>query len=260
MEAYASCYYAVTMKKSGWDCMRHYEIIAAGCIPYFLEIDDIPVGTMHTFPRALVKEAMHLPGVPDQHTLKRDIDEKRTPRLNMTLFDVKKYEALREKLLSHFQHQMLTKSIVPHLNLPKFCKIIALLSTASMIDYMHACLCISLLENGHIIHSTTSFDYLFEDATDDLTSRQHGKGFTISRSLPVSMKSQLVRPVKLSECHAVIYHTFSNADAPVPSKNERQLLRGIPVYVIDGNDIAGAHPSDKTVFDDLGAKHYRREL
>lgn len=31
--------YAVTMKKAGWDCMRHYEIAANGTVPCFYELD-----------------------------------------------------------------------------------------------------------------------------------------------------------------------------------------------------------------------------
>ena len=32
--------YARTTKKAGWDCMRHYEIMANGCVPLFEEIPD----------------------------------------------------------------------------------------------------------------------------------------------------------------------------------------------------------------------------
>ena len=32
---YASSYFAVTTKKGGWDCMRHYEILGNNCIPFF---------------------------------------------------------------------------------------------------------------------------------------------------------------------------------------------------------------------------------
>lgn len=45
---YAKSYFAVTMKKSGWDCMRHYEILANGCIPVFLDIQSCPKLTMTT--------------------------------------------------------------------------------------------------------------------------------------------------------------------------------------------------------------------
>jgi hypothetical protein len=37
---YKKSYFAITTKKCGWDCMRHYEILANGCIPYFLNIEN----------------------------------------------------------------------------------------------------------------------------------------------------------------------------------------------------------------------------
>jgi len=34
-KALASSRFAITTKRSGWDCMRHYEIAASGCVPCF---------------------------------------------------------------------------------------------------------------------------------------------------------------------------------------------------------------------------------
>jgi len=34
--------FAITMKKAGWDCMRHYEIAANGCVPCFFELGRKP--------------------------------------------------------------------------------------------------------------------------------------------------------------------------------------------------------------------------
>lgn len=48
--------FGVTVKKAGWDCMRHYEIMANGCIPHFLDIDNCPEFTMNDFPKKLCKE------------------------------------------------------------------------------------------------------------------------------------------------------------------------------------------------------------
>jgi len=48
---YRSSYFALTHKKSGWDCMRHYEILANYCIPYFPDIENCPIKTMNNFPK-----------------------------------------------------------------------------------------------------------------------------------------------------------------------------------------------------------------
>lgn len=55
-EDYKTSYYGKTWKKGGWDCLRHYEILLNGCIPYFTDIDDCPVNTMFNFPKNIVKE------------------------------------------------------------------------------------------------------------------------------------------------------------------------------------------------------------
>jgi hypothetical protein len=54
---YKSSLFATTTKKGGWDCMRHYEILACGAIPYFPNIDNCPENTMALLPKKLIKSA-----------------------------------------------------------------------------------------------------------------------------------------------------------------------------------------------------------
>ena len=51
---YAISYFGKTTKKAGWDCLRHYEIIANGCIPYFPDLSECPKETMVSFPKSIV--------------------------------------------------------------------------------------------------------------------------------------------------------------------------------------------------------------
>ena len=63
--------YAFTMKKAGWDCLRHYEILGNGCIPIFLDINKCPNLIMTNFPKTLSTEILNcyknkkLPGYDD---------------------------------------------------------------------------------------------------------------------------------------------------------------------------------------------------
>lgn len=50
---YKTAYFGITMKKGGWDCMRHYEIIMNRCLPLFIGIEDMPKYTMREYPRQL---------------------------------------------------------------------------------------------------------------------------------------------------------------------------------------------------------------
>lgn len=57
---YQESFYGLTMKKAGWDCMRHYEILANHCIPYFQDIDLCPPRILTHLPKNLIKEGMLL--------------------------------------------------------------------------------------------------------------------------------------------------------------------------------------------------------
>ena len=48
---YAESMFGVTMKKNGWDCVRHYEIMANACVPLFLGLDQCPENIMTTLPK-----------------------------------------------------------------------------------------------------------------------------------------------------------------------------------------------------------------
>jgi hypothetical protein len=55
-----SSFFAITKKKGGWDCLRHYEILANGCIPLFENLEQIPATIMTHFPKEVVLEANKL--------------------------------------------------------------------------------------------------------------------------------------------------------------------------------------------------------
>lgn len=49
---YQQSRFAFTCKKGGWDCMRHYEILANGCIPIFTDIENCPRLTLTTLDKS----------------------------------------------------------------------------------------------------------------------------------------------------------------------------------------------------------------
>ena len=57
---YNKSYFGVTMKKAGWDCMRHYEILANNCIPYFIDLENCPKYTLTNLPKEILIEAREL--------------------------------------------------------------------------------------------------------------------------------------------------------------------------------------------------------
>lgn len=48
---YEESIFALTYKKGGWDCFRHYEILMNGCLPIFLNLEKCPNLTMTNLPK-----------------------------------------------------------------------------------------------------------------------------------------------------------------------------------------------------------------
>lgn len=53
---YAESYYATTMMKAGWDCLRHYEILSQWCIPFFRSLNACPPTIMDKMPKFALYE------------------------------------------------------------------------------------------------------------------------------------------------------------------------------------------------------------
>ena len=57
---YARSMFGKTKKKGGWDCLRHYEILANKCLPDFYGIEKCPISTMVHFPKYEIFRAREL--------------------------------------------------------------------------------------------------------------------------------------------------------------------------------------------------------
>lgn len=55
-EHYQESFFAYTQKKGGWDCLRHYEILANGCLPIFKNLNHCPNDSLYSFPKELIME------------------------------------------------------------------------------------------------------------------------------------------------------------------------------------------------------------
>jgi hypothetical protein len=85
--------YAFTMKKAGWDCLRHYEIIANGCLPLFDNVANIPRYIMMKFPKALVTKIIFF-----------------AANKNFEYLD-ENYDYLSNELMEHFMKHNTTKAM-----------------------------------------------------------------------------------------------------------------------------------------------------
>lgn len=88
---YACSYYGLTHKKAGWDCMRHYEILANKCIPYFVGLENCPSLTLSTFPKKIILET-------NKYALKNEVHPN--------------YDELNQMLFSYTKENLTTKKLI----------------------------------------------------------------------------------------------------------------------------------------------------
>lgn len=193
---YQHSYFAVTKKKGGWDCLRHYEILANGCIPYFLDLEECPEKTMFFFPKELIREAMQLDGVSYLH-----IDHQK--------FDRDKYEEILQKLLDHTRNFLTTSqmasTLLERINYSGFGKILYL-SEDTEPDYLRCMTLIGLKELlGSQVVDFPKIPHIYRSFGD--VSSLYGKGMTYSKvvdDLPVD-RSRIEERIHRREFEFIIY-------------------------------------------------------
>ena len=90
---YRNSFFGKTMKKAGWDCMRHYEIMGNYCLPSFDNIENCPEKTLYNFPKKLISDAT---------LLSKDLD-------------INNYYPLLDEVFDYFKNNLTTKSVAKDL-------------------------------------------------------------------------------------------------------------------------------------------------
>jgi hypothetical protein len=98
---YARSLFGETMRKGGWDCMRHYEIMAAGCVPVFHLIETCPPRTLTTLPK---EELLAVNGLLLEHGAEWFITE---PGLTV-------YQELQVRIFDHFVNNCTTEALAKY--------------------------------------------------------------------------------------------------------------------------------------------------
>jgi hypothetical protein len=172
---YQKSYFATTTKKAGWDCMRHYEIIANACIPYFPDIESCPPLTMALLPKDLLIEGNALYKVFITNSIRPEI--------------LDKYNILVNKFLEYTRSNLTTTSIARYiLEKTKTAKNILYLSGSTFPDYLR-CLVLhgfkSLL--GSNCHDYPKIPHIYK--ADGGYPHLYGKGITYTNLLDNTLHS-----------------------------------------------------------------------
>jgi len=200
---YQKSLFATTTKKGGWDCMRHYEIMANGCIPYFPNIEQCPKNTMALLPKDLIIEGNKL-----YHKDNRNIDE---------------CHKLIEKFLDFTRNNLTTKKVAQYIldksEYPTAKKVLFLSGNTGP-DYLR-CLILhgfkELLENQ--CHDFPKIAHIYKNAGIDY-KRLYGKGITYTNNIEEELHDNsrdltIENDIKTKYYDIIIYGSYH---------------RGIPYY------------------------------
>lgn len=194
---YQRSYFAITRMKGGWDCMRHYEILANGCIPYFIDIDKCNPNTMHFLPKELIKEAMNLPGVS-------------LGKINHKKFDEEKYYEILNKLIDHTRNYLTTRAMAHYLlktmGYSGSGKVLFLCENSTE-DYMKITILTGLKELiQEKVIDFPRLDHIYKDFPGD-TNKLYGRGFSYAKVVddyPIN-RSNIEERIKNKEFEIIIY-------------------------------------------------------
>ncbi len=170
---YQRSYFGVTSKKAGWDCLRHYEILGNGCIPYFVDLDQCDSKTLFHLPKELIWEAMHLEGVSYMH-------------IDHTRFNHKRYYEILEQLLAytraHLTSEKMSAYLLETLNYSGQGKILVL-SQNDRPEYLRDMILIGLKGNlQDRIVDVPKIPHVYKNYPGDI-KKLYGKGMSYTKLL-----------------------------------------------------------------------------
>ncbi len=168
---YKKSYFAMTMKKGGWDCMRHYEILANGCVPYFIGIENCPPNTMSLLPKELFIQGNKLYEEKFKGVNINDLTEEA----------INEYNVLQGKLLEHTKNYLTTEKMAEYIlksaNQENVSKILYLSGDTSP-DYLR-CVTLHGFKQlfGDKCHDFPKIPHIYKSNSIDY-KRLYGKGIT----------------------------------------------------------------------------------
>ena len=221
---YRKSYFAITSKKAGWDCLRHYEIIANGCIPYFIDIDKCPPNTLYLFPKDLIIKGNCLYEKMKEYTF----DEIENSN-NSTEF-ISEYNKLINELILYTINHLTTKKMATYiLNKviePKNISKILYLSGNTSPDYLR-CLTLHGFKElyGTNCHDFPKISHIYKSCNN--YKNLYGNGITYTNLLDDSLHDDkldktIIEDIQNNKYDIIIYGSYH---------------RGMPFYdiVINSN-------------------------
>uniref|UniRef100_A0A6C0E0X1 Uncharacterized protein n=1 Tax=viral metagenome TaxID=1070528 RepID=A0A6C0E0X1_9ZZZZ len=203
---YQESYFAITTKKAGWDCLRHYEILANRCVPLFINIDECPINTLFLFPKKLLFEAINLY---NNKFANKKINE-------LTTEDINEYAILQNKFLEYTKNYLTTDKIAKYIlqktNHENINKILYLSQDVGP-DYLR-CLTLHGFKSifGSDCHDYPKIPHIYKSQNINYANL-YGKGMTYTNLLEQyvhdsSLDTNVVNNIKNKYYDIVIYGSY----------------------------------------------------
>jgi hypothetical protein len=249
---YKSSVFAITTMKAGWDCMRHYEILACGCIPYFPRIEECPANTMVFLPKDLILEGNRL--------------YEKYASNEYTHINMEECEDLIQRLLTYTREKLTTVATAKYLlntvdadYQGKPLKIL-FLNGYDYPDYLRDLTVHGLKEIlGSDCHDHPSISFIYKSYDKDI-SKLYGKGMTYTKLLDDNMRNPALddtirKDIAQNNYDFVIYGNMHRGMPFYPIISE--LFSPEKIIMFCGNDIHDCNHEDYT---SVGHHVFVREL
>ena len=231
-EDYQKSVFGKTCKKGGWDCMRHYEIMANGCIPWFEDLASCPPRTMVHFPKSLVAEAMG----------------SQTPQIYI--------EPILSYMRTHLSCSAMAQYVLTTAGHPTPRRVLFLSDDLGP-DYLR-CLTLTGLKQllGTRCVENVPVPHIYDDYTGDI-AQLYGKGITYTKNVPAQLRTALVSldEIKNRQFDLVIYGSMHRG---IPFWNEvNAVYAPHEIILLCGEDI-----HDTSMCEGMGLRYHMfiREL
>lgn len=232
LENYGGAYFGKTTKRAGWDCLRHYEILSQGTIPYFPDLHLCPGKTMVPFPKHMILE------LNEKYYEKsfEQLQKESSSHLHNTM----------NSLLSYTKENLTTeKSVESMLERAGNTKAKEILFLTNLVqpetDYLFSLLThgFKKLSKGRV-DCYPEFDYHYKSYPLEFTKKLYGCGFNYTRLLPDDYKtelskSEIERKVKNHEydCIYLFMNEYTDTQVPIQILN---TYTNSEISLICGND------------------------
>lgn len=222
---YKESMFAITKKKAGWDCLRHYEILACGTIPVFTDINFCPINTMALWPKDLLNQANLLYNKIKLYTIDTIPDNLQ-----------KDYYMLLDELMQYLHNHLTTTCIAKYV-LSKTnmqAQKILYLSACTNPDYLRCLTLIGFKELfGANCHDYCKIPHIYNDYSSADSKLLYGKGITYTKNVKAESyvtltEQEILENIKNKKYDLIIYGSYH---------------RGMPFY----HDAIKFYTTDKIV-------------